>query len=151
MPYAKRTNVGREEFLAAIPDSHGTLLKIEEKLNCTRQALRDCMKKYPELKNELQDEVERNLDRIIIATMQDCVDGDDRVKCKSRDQILKALAKERGFGDVKETPETEGKIQIFLHTSNARLSVDQWSRQAAVFAEQREREVEKQMKELGLS
>lgn len=145
----KRTSVSKEEFLHAIPGSYGTLQPIEKLLYCTRQALRDCMRKYPELEQELKDEAEREFDKALISTFEDAKTGDERVRCKARDQIFKAFGKDRGFGDQQDNS-GDGKIQLFLHTSNVRLSVSDWQKQAAVFSEQRDREVDKQMKELGI-
>ena len=151
MPLPKRTKVSKEEFLAAIPGCCGTLQPIEKALNCTRKALRDCMAQHPDLRKELQDEVEREIDLIIISTIEDAKTGDDRIRCKARDQILKALAKDRGFGEKEEKTNSDPKIQLFLHTSEARLSIEDWQKQASEFSEQRKLDIDRQMKELGLS
>lgn len=131
----KRTTVGKEEFLAAIPGSHGQLAPIENALNCTRGALRAAMEKYPEIKTELADELERDKDKIIIAMIADSMNGDERTKGKARETLLKAIARDRGFGERLEVTGAEGKPLVFLHTAAKILPVEGWAKNAAIYAE----------------
>ena len=138
----KRTSVGKEEFLAAIPGSHGQLAPIEQKLNCTRGALRDALVKFPELKVELADELERDKDRIIAAMVEDSINGDDRAKAKARETLLRAIARDRGFGDRLEVTGAEGKPLVFLHTAAKMLSVADWGKKAELYAEKENEAIE---------
>lgn len=147
----KRTSVGRDEFLAAIPGSHGQLAPIEQALNCTRGALRDAISKFPEIKTELDDELERDKDKIIIAMIADSMNGDERAKGKARETLLKAIARDRGFGERLEVTGAEGKPLVFLHTAAKLQSVDGWAEKAAAFAEKRENAINVHIRELGLA
>ena len=144
----KRQSVGRDEFLAAIPGSRGQLAPIEQKLNCTRGALRAAIEKYPELKAELADELEREKDRIIIAMIEDSLHGDDRAKGKARETLLRAIARDRGFGERLEVTGAEGKPLVFLHTAAKMLPVDGWAKNAAGYAEKENAAIEARISEV---
>ena len=144
----KRTTVGKEEFLAAIPGSHGQLAPIEQSLNCTRGALRDAMAKYPEIKTELADELERDKDKIIIAMIADSMNGDERSKGKARETLLKAIARDRGFGERLEVTGAEGKPLVFLHTAAKILPVEGWAKNAAIYAEKENARIEAEISEV---
>ena len=146
----RRTSVSREEFLAAIPESNGQLEPIEKKLNCTRNALREAISKFPELEQELKDELERQKDRIIIAMIEDSLHGDSREKSKARETLLRAIARDRGFGERLEVSGPEGQPLVFLHTAAQMLPRDKWVHRAELYAEQEDAAIEEKIAELGI-
>lgn len=146
----KRTSVGLEEVLACIPGSMGQLEPIEKRLNCTRNALRTAIEKHPEIKTELADELEREKDRIIISMINDSKDGDPKERGRARETLLRAIARDRGFGERLEVTGANGNPLVFLHTAAKLLPVDGWAKKAAAFAEKRENAIDVQVKELGL-
>ncbi len=146
----KRTTIGKDEFLAQIPYSKGQLLPIEERLNCTRGALRDAIAKWPELQAELDDELERQKDAILIAMIDDCLNGDDKLKSKSRETFLRAMARDRGFGDRLEVTSANGQPLVVLHTSAKMLSREDWVRRAEKYAEEENAAIDAKITELGI-
>jgi hypothetical protein len=146
----KRTSVGKEEVLACISISKGQLLPIEERLNCTRSALRDVIAKYPEIQTELNDELERQKDRIIIAMLDDCIEGEDKLKSKARETLLKAIARDRGFGEKLEVTGANGQPLVFLHSSAKMLSREDWVTRAEKYAAEENAAIDAKITELGI-
>lgn len=146
----RRTSVSREEFLAAIPESNGQLEPIEMKLNCTRNALRDVIARFPELEQELKDELERQKDRIIIAMIEDSLYGEAKEKNKARETLLRAIARDRGFGERLEVSGPEGQPLVFLHTAAQMLPRDKWVHRAELYAEKEDAAIEEKIAELGI-
>lgn len=143
----KRTSVGREEFLAAIPNSKGQLEPIEKELNCTRNALRDILKKFPDLQSELDDELERVKDRIVIAMMNEATDGGSRGADRTRETLLKAIARDRGFGEKLEVTGADGAPLVVLHASASLPTIAEWAKKAAAFSESQEKILDAQIEE----
>ena len=148
--YSKRTQVGKAEFLAAIPGCRGQLEPIEHKLNCTRRALKDLLKEHPDLQEELDDELERELDRTIYAAFEDAQNPDSRTAPKSRELILKAKARDRGFGDRMEVTGADGAPLVFLHTAAQMPDSQRWQITADEYAQNEDAAIEAKMRELGI-
>lgn len=146
--YNKRTSIGKEEFLDAIPGSKGQLFPIETQLNCTRGALRNLLAKYPELQDELNDELEREKDRIIIAMIEDSLHGEPKERGKARDSLLKAIARDRGFGERLEVTGANGQPLVFLHTAAKILPVNDWAKKAELYAESENAAIEAKISEV---
>lgn len=148
--YAKRTRVDEAEFLAAIEGSCGQLEPIERKLNCTRKALRELLAAKPYLQDELDDEMERELDRTVISALKDAQDPDSRTAPKSRELVLKAKARDRGFGDKLEVSGTDGAPLVFLHTAAQMPDSQRWQINADEYAQNEDAAIEAKMRELGI-
>lgn len=145
----KRQTVSKEEFINAIPGSYGQLQPIEHKLNCTRKALRDAIAKHPELQEELNDEKARELDLVTIAMFEDAKFGTEKEKPKARELLMKALAKDRGFGEVKDN--TQGNsISVYLHTPAKIPEISDWMKTAEQYKEQEEQTIEAEFKKLNI-
>lgn len=151
MNFAKRTKIGVNEFLAAVEGSHGQLEPIEKKLCCTRRAIKELIALHPELQEELDDEVERELDRTIIAAFQDAQDPESRTAPKSRELILKAKARDRGFGERLEVTGADGAPLVFLHTAAQMPDSNTWQLQAENYADNEDAAIDAKMAELGLN
>lgn len=149
--YNKRTKVGEAEFLAAIEGSFGQLEPIERKLNCTRKALRELLAEKPYLQDELDDEVERELDRTVISAFKDAQNQDSRTAPKSRELVLKAKARDRGFGERLEVTGADGAPLVFLHTAAQIPSGNAWQIQADQYAENEDARIDAEMEKLGIS
>lgn len=148
--YAKRTKVDEAEFLAAIEGSCGQLEPIERKLSCTRKALRELLAAKPYLQDELDDEMERELDRTVISALKDAQDPDSRTAPKSRELVLKAKARDRGFGDKLEVSGTDGAPLVFLHTAAQLPNQNMWQIQADTYAENEDARIEAEMEKIGI-
>ena len=148
--YSKRTQVGKAEFLAAIPGCRGQLEPIEHKLHCTRRALKELLKAHPDLQEELDDELERELDRTIYAAFEDAQNPDSRTAPKSRELILKAKARDRGFGDRMEVTGADGAPLVFLHTAAQLPNQNMWQIQADTYAENEDSRIEAEMEKIGI-
>jgi seryl-tRNA synthetase len=108
---AKRTSVTKNEVLAAIPGSKGLIVNLENRLNCTRTAIKNAMSSCPEIKKEMVDEEEREKDTVLNNLIEDAKAGDKA----ARDLYLKAQARDRGFGDKLEVSGANGQPLVFLH------------------------------------
>ena len=89
-------------------------------MNCTRSAVKHILECNPEVRQELADEKERCLDRIIVDAKQKAIKGDRF----ARDSVLKAEAKERGYGDKTEEKQDNNKSIIVLHYNNVSLTAN---------------------------
>ena len=145
----KRTKVSKAEVLAHISESKGQLEPLERILNCTRGALRDLIRECPELQTELDDELERMKDRIIAAMMDEAIDG-GKGSDRTRDLLLKAIARDRGFGEKLEVTGADGAPLVVLHSSANLLPVEEWAKKAAEFGESQEKVLDAKILELGL-
>lgn len=145
----KRTKIGKAEVLAHISESKGLLEPLERILNCTRGALRDLIREHPELQTELDDELERVKDRIIAAMMQEAIDG-GKGSDRTRDLLLKAIARDRGFGEKLEVTGADGAPLVVLHTSPSLPLIEDWAIRAAEFGESQEKVLDAKIMELGL-
>lgn len=151
MSFAKRTKVSEAEFLAAIPGCRGQLEPIEKQLNCTRRALKELLAANPHLQEELDDEVERELDRTIFAAFEDAQNPDSRTAPKSRELILRAKARDRGFGIEKtDTANAEGSPLVYLHIAAQLPNGNAWQVQADNYAENEDAKIEAEMEKLGI-
>lgn len=148
--YKKRNKISEDEFIAHVDGSYGQLEPIERALNCTRQAIRDLLTEKPHLQKELDDEMEREKDRIIIATMRDCKSEDDRTRNKAREIFLKAAARDRGFGDKLEVTGADGAPLVFLHTAAQLPDRNVWQIQADSYAENEDAKIEAEMEKIGI-
>lgn len=149
MPIIKRSKITAQEFLDAIPESKGLFEPIEKKLGCTRGAIRDLLEEHPELKAELDDEAEREKDRVIFAMFEDAVNGDPREKGKARETLMRAVATDRGFGSNGKTEInlSDGPL-VMLHTSAKLPSVEEWARKAEKFNQERNLDVQAKVLEI---
>ncbi len=145
----KRNKVSKAEVLAHISESKGLLEPLERILNCTRGALRDLIREYPELQTELDDELERVKDRIISAMMQEAIDG-GKGSDRTRDLLLKAIARDRGFGEKLEVTGANGAPLIVLHSAASPIPVEEWAKKAADFGASQEKVLDAKIHELGL-
>lgn len=116
----KRTTVTKNEVLAAIPGSKGLIVNLENILGCTRDAVKQAMAAYPEIKKEMEDEAEREKDIVLNNLIEDAKAGDKA----ARDLYLKAQARDRGFGDKLEVSGAEGQPLVFLHAVAADLTAN---------------------------
>ena len=152
----KRTVVTLNEVLSAIPLSRGQIQPIEHHLNCTRSAVKKILEQFPEAQQELDDEYERQKDMMIVNAIEDAKAGDP----KARELILKAIARDRGFGDKLEVSGKDGQPLVFLHAVAANLTANEnnnfaskndriasWSRKAVEYHEQQKQSVEAAVKE----
>lgn len=150
MAIKKRSKITAQEFLDAIPESKGLFEPIEKKLGCTRSAIRDLLEENPELKSELEDEAEREKDRVIFAMFEDAVNGDPREKGKARETLMRAVATDRGFGS--NNGKTEINLSdaplVMLHTSAKLPTVQEWAKKAEKFNQERSIEVEAKVLEI---
>ncbi len=148
----KRTEVSREEILSLIPRSRGLLEPLERALHCTRGALREALRRYPELQIELNDEMERVKDRIILVMMEEAMGSGGRSCDRSRDMLLKALARDRGFGDKMEISGASCTPLVALNLGNnpAPKGIEGWASNASEYGRNQERLLDSKMKELGL-
>lgn len=145
----KRTNVSKDEFMNAIPGSKGQLYPIEIKLNCTRKALRDLLKKFPDLEDELNDELARSIDQVVLSTFEDAVSGSEKEKTKSRELLLRAFAKDRGFGEVKDQA-NQNSINLFLHSPAKLPSTTEWIENAKKYKEKEDQAIEAEFRKLNI-
>lgn len=111
MASKKKTSVTKEEVLRCIPGSKGLIHYIEEELNCTRDAVKNAIELYPEIKKEMEDEAEREKDMVMANLIEDAKAGDKH----ARELYLKSQARDRGFGDKVELTGAEGQPLVFLH------------------------------------
>lgn len=149
--YNKRNKIDEAEFLAAIEGSFGQLEPIERQLRCTRQAIKDLLREKPYLEQELKDEMEREVDRTLIATIKDAQDPDSKTAPKSRELFLKAQARDRGFGERLEVTGADGAPLVFLHTAAQLPNSNAWQIQADQYAENEDARIDAEMEKLGIS
>lgn len=121
-----REKVSKEEVLAAIPTSKGLIEPIEKELLCTRKAVKQILNEHPEVKEALEEELEREKDRIEFNLMRDAKNGDP----KARELFMKSRMRERHYGERLEVTGAEGAPLVFLHTSPADLSIETWAKNA---------------------
>ena len=123
---SKRTSVTKNEILAAIPGTKGLIVNLEYKLNCTRQAVKDAIRSYPEIKKEMDDESEREKDIVLNNLIEDAKAGDKA----ARELYLKAQARDRGFGDKLEVAGANGQPLVFLHAVAKDLTANEGNNHA---------------------
>lgn len=114
----KRTSVTVREVINEIPNSYGEIEPIEKALNCTRSAVKKILECNPEVRQELEDEKERCLDRIIVDAKMKAIRGDRF----ARDSVLKAEARDRGYGEKPEETQTENTPLLVMHYQNIHLT-----------------------------
>lgn len=149
-PYLKRTSITKEELIEAIPGSKGLLLNLERKLGCTRSCISKMLEQYPEIKQELQDEMEREKDEVLNNLIEDAKSGDRA----SRKLFLEAQARDRGYGEKVEISGANGQPLVFLHAADVHLTggeenrnankenrVEAWSKNAIDFHEKQSEEI----------
>ena len=144
----KRTSITKEEFLAAIPHRKGVLLPIEQELNCTRKVLEKMLKEYPEIREEFDAEKERVKDRIIIASVDDAIAGGDKVRGKARELLLRALARDRGFGEHVEVTGANGAPLVCLHTVAKLPTAVEWNAKATAYAEEEDKMIDAEIEKI---
>ena len=148
----KRTSVTLNEVLSAIPYSKGQIQPIEERLRCTRSAVKKILEECPEAQQELNDEYERQKDMIIVNAIEDAKAGDP----KARELVLKAIARDRGFGDKLEVTGKDDQPLVFLHAIATNLTANEgnnfaskndrianWSKKAVAYHSQQEQAASK--------
>lgn len=149
-PLLKRTSITKEELIEAIPGSKGLLLNIEKQLGCTRSCITKMLEQYPEIKQELEDEMEREKDEVLNNLIEDAKSGDKA----SRKLFLEAQARDRGYGEKLEVTGANGQPLVFLHAVDAHLTggeenrnankaerVSAWSQGAIEFHEKQSKEI----------
>lgn len=116
-----RTKVSLSEVLAVIPQSKGQIQPIEKALQCTRGAVKEILANYPEAQQELSDELERQKDIVMINLIADAQAGDP----KARELLMKAVGRDRGFGDKLEVTGKDGAPMVILHAAAQNLIANQ--------------------------
>lgn len=114
---ALRTKVSLSEVLSVIPQSKGQIQPIEKALQCTRSAVKEVLANHPEAQQELADELERQKDIVMINLIADAQAGDP----KARELLMKAVGRDRGFGDKLEVTGKDGAPMVILHAAAQNL------------------------------
>ncbi len=139
-----REKISKAEVLAAIPISKGLIEPIERELLCTRKAIKQVLADYPEVKEALAEELEREKDRIEFNLMRDAADGDP----KARELFMKSQMRDRHYGERLEVTGADGAPLVVLHTAGQIQSIDDWAQSAQQYAEAENAAIEAKISEV---
>lgn len=96
-----------EQLLKAINNSAGIITTISKNLGCEWHTAKKYIEKYPETKQALSDEIEKNIDKAE-AVIQEAMDNKDIQTAK---WYLQTIGKKRGYTEKQEI-EHSGTVEV---------------------------------------